>query len=81
MTARLILTDEEIRAFTLWETDEEVVAWAEGWRARIEAGPHNRPAEPEYGKGDTQNERVAWQRGWLSADAVCSGMCFPEVTP
>lgn len=74
-----LLTDEEIRVFTLWETDKEIPAWRAGWRARIVAGAYARPEEPEYGEGDSQNERVAWQRGWRSADAVCRLMCAEAV--
>lgn len=75
-----LLTDEEVRVFCLWETDPEISSWRAGWRVRILAGAYERPEEPDYGVGETQNERVAWQRGWASADAVCRLMCSGDGT-
>lgn len=66
-----LLTDEEVRVFCLWETDSEISSWRAGWRVRILVGAYERPEGPDCGVGETQNERVAWLRGWACADAVC----------
>lgn len=74
-----LVTDEDIKKyFVLWEADEEVPAFKLGWRARIDADPHARPKQPDCGLGDTQNQRVAWERGWLAADALCTLFCRPD---
>jgi hypothetical protein len=74
-SASPLLTDEEVRAFCLWETDPEISSWRSGWRARMDAGIFDHLVkEPDYGVGETQNERVAWQRGWLSAHHLCRTM-------
>jgi hypothetical protein len=66
-----ILDDEEIRGLTLWETDGEIPAFKAGWRARAQEGPQTPAPEGRDRVGDLgQNERVAWERGWLAADAV-----------
>lgn len=76
-----LLTDEEIRALTVWESDEEIPAFKAGWRARMDAGIFERPRCPE-GRAVhpkwTQNARVAWERGWEHADVVACFRTSPD---
>jgi hypothetical protein len=66
-----ILSDEEIRTLTLWETDSEIPAFKMGWCYRREHGPRETaPVAKELTENLGQNERVAWERGWLAANAV-----------
>lgn len=68
-----MLDDEEVRLFTLWETDAEIPAFRKGWRDRVDEGPL--PKEPAARDRnlypENQNARVAWERGWIAANAVC----------
>ena len=74
------LSDEEIRSLTLWETSPEIVAFKVGWCYRREHGHLKEPPEAKWFSGAPlahspspdwgQNERVAWERGWMAADAV-----------
>jgi hypothetical protein len=74
------LSDEEIRSFTLWETDTEIVAFKIGWCYRRKHGKRAGAPEAKSVAGTAltyapssdwgQNDRVAWERGWMAADAV-----------
>lgn len=66
------LDDEECREFSLWETPAEIHAFRAGWQVRRAHGPWpfvEAKALPwicDHG----QNERVAFERGWLASNAV-----------
>ncbi len=79
-----VLSDEEIRALTLWETDEEIPAFKMGWHFRREQRAGQPRPEAKALAGNSlpfapladwgQNERVAWERGWIAADAVYTAL-------
>jgi hypothetical protein len=81
------LNDDEVRLLTLWETDSEIPAFRAGWVYRRDHGPleHSPSAKAFIAAGlitldpTGQNERVAWERGWLAADAVYR-LLFDETT-
>lgn len=72
------LNDDEVRLLTLWETDSEIPAFRAGWIYRRDHGPLTPAPGARAFLADGlitldpagQNERVAWERGWLAADAV-----------
>lgn len=72
------LNDDEVRLLTLWETDSEIPAFRAGWVYRRDHGPLTPAPEARAFLAAGlitldpagQNERVAWERGWLAADAV-----------
>jgi hypothetical protein len=69
-----VLDDEEIRNLTLWETDDEIPAFREGWIYRRTHGrvqPQDEPEAKQLGLYPlNQNARVAWERGWMACNAV-----------
>jgi hypothetical protein len=70
------LNNEEIRWLTVWETDPEVEAFKVGWawfRSAAQSSP-DWPAVPlaSYFNlyPESQNERMAWQRGATACELV-----------